>query len=78
MGAGWYTRHAAANGMKDCFFCRIMKVIKRPEAESSSRPLTPSPPLYEGGGGVGKTFVYFGFNASLMGFNGETQRGING
>ena len=30
-----------------------MNIIMRLEAESSSRPLTPSP-LYEGGGGVAK------------------------
>ena len=33
-------------------------------AERSSRPLTPSP-LYEGGGGVGATFDFEGFNGSF-------------
>ena len=37
-----------------------LKVIVRPEAESSSRPLTPSP-LLEGGGGVAKyNLITFG------------------
>ena len=56
------TSHSALSGMKP---------------SAPSRPLPP-PLLCEGGGGAGATFVYEGFNGSLMDFNGETQREING
>ena len=41
---------AAEHTKTVCYF-RLMRVIVRPDAVSSSRPLTPSP-LYEGGGGA--------------------------
>ena len=57
-GAGWYTRLTAAKAIEDIGYLlsRLMQVILRLNAESSSRPRTPSP-LLEGGGGAKITFV---------------------
>ena len=52
-------------------YFQLTKVIVRLNAESSSRPLTPSP-LYEGGGGVAKhtKAVCFKLSAAM-------RRGVN-